>query len=84
MSRITATRGWGADMARGGNKPRKVDRPVAKKIYVPESVATAVELELWSELEGKVPFGKWSELVEGLLRGWLNERKVNHEQASKS
>lgn len=45
-----------------------IDRPVEKKISIPTSLVAQVELELWSELEGKVPHGKWSELVCDLLR----------------
>lgn len=45
-----------------------IDRPVEKKISIPTSLVAQVELELWSPLEGKVPHGKWSELVCDLLR----------------
>jgi len=55
--------------------PRKVDRPVKKRLSIPESVATQVDLLLWSDLEGRTPKGDWSELVTRLLREWL-ERQV--------
>jgi hypothetical protein len=57
-------------------KPRKIDRPVHKNISLPESVVTAVDLELWSEIEGRVPMGAWSRLVEELLRDWMQGRKA--------
>ena len=60
-------------------RPRKTDRPVEKTICLPQSVVARVDLELYSELEGKVPFGAWQRLVEGLLQDWvkrLDEGKV--------
>lgn len=48
-------------------RPKKVDRPVEKSISLPESLVVAVELELWSDLEGKVPFGAWQRYVSGLI-----------------
>lgn len=48
-------------------RPRKVDRPVEKSISLPESLVVQVELELWSDLEGKVPFGAWQRYVAGLI-----------------
>lgn len=55
-------------------KPRKAIRPVNKKIAIPEDVATMVDLELFSDLEGKVPHGAWGELVTQLLQDWLRRR----------
>lgn len=55
-------------------KPPRVDRPVEKKLSLPRSLVVQVELELYSELEGKVPFGEWSMLIEDLLRNWLVRR----------
>lgn len=60
-------------------KPPRVDRPVEKKLSLPQSLVAQVELQLFSELEGKVPFGAWSKLIEQLLGDWLarnqSERK---------
>lgn len=55
-------------------RPRKVDRPVTRKYNIPESLATQVDLLLWSTLEGRVPHGKHSELIEALLRAWLEKQ----------
>lgn len=57
-------------------RPRKVDRPTRCETVVPQSIHAKVQLELWSEVEGKVPFGAWSELVTKLLTEWLEERGV--------
>ena len=49
-------------------RPKKVDRPIEKSINIPESLVAQVELHLFSELEGRVPFGAWSELMKKLLK----------------
>lgn len=48
-------------------RPRKTDRPVEKNISLPTSTVARVELELFSELEGKVPFGAWQKFLVGLI-----------------
>lgn len=55
---------------------KRVDRPVRLEITLPESVSAAVELELFSDIEGRVPYGARSKLIEQLLRDWLAARKV--------
>lgn len=55
---------------------KRVDRPVRLEITLPESVSAAVELELFSDIEGRVPYGARSKLIEQLLRSWLESRGV--------
>ena len=55
-------------------RPRKAIRPVEKNLSLPQDLVTKVDLELWSEVEGKVPFGAWSNYIEGLIRKDLAER----------
>jgi hypothetical protein len=55
-------------------KPQKVDRPVEKHVNLPRSLTTKIDLLLFSELEGRVPFGAWSRLVEQLLKDYLTTR----------
>ncbi len=55
-------------------RPRKAIRPVEKNISLPQDVVVAVELELYSDLEGRVPFGAWSKYIEGLIRADLRQR----------
>lgn len=55
---------------------KRVDRPVRLEITLPESVSAAVELELFSDIEGRVPYGARSKLIEQLLRGWLESHGV--------
>ncbi len=56
---------------------KRVDRPVRLEITLPESVSAAVELELFSDIEGRVPYGARSKLLEQLLRQWLTSRGVS-------
>jgi len=59
-------------------RPKKTDRPIEKNISLPQSVVVRVELELFSELEGKVPFGAWQRYIVRLVEADLarKERKV--------
>lgn len=56
---------------------KKTDRPKRFYVYVPESILAKVEFELYSDIEGKVPFGKLSELTTELLSAWLRDRGVS-------
>lgn len=58
-------------------RPKKTDRPVEKSISIPISIASRIDLELFSELEGRVPHGKWSELVTGLLQQYIAKLDKN-------
>jgi hypothetical protein len=44
---------------------------VEKRVSLPETIVAAVELQLWSELEGKVPFGAWQEYLVRLIQADL-------------
>lgn len=55
-------------------RPRKAVRPVEKNISLPEDIVARVDLELYSEVDGKVPFGAWQRFVEGLIRKELARR----------
>ena len=56
-------------------RPRKAIRPVEKNISLPEDLVARVDLELYSDLEGKVPFGAWQRYVERLIREDLAKRE---------
>jgi hypothetical protein len=62
-------------------RPTKVDRPLYRKIAIPESINAQIELMLWSELEGRVPFGALSSYIEGLIRADLQKRQLKKEVA---
>lgn len=59
-------------------KPRKIDRPVEKSINLPQSLCAQVDLLLYSELEGRVPFAAWKTLVETLLTEWIGKVQKQH------
>lgn len=60
-------------------RPRKAIRPVEKNISLPQDLVTRVDLELYSDLEGKVPFGAWQRYVEALIRADLDRRAQGKE-----
>lgn len=62
-------------------RPRKTDRPVEKTICLPQTLVARVDLELYSELEGKVPFGAWQKLVIELLERHLLEISANAKES---
>lgn len=63
-------------------RPRKAIRPVEKNISLPEDIVARVDLELFSEVEGKVPFGAWQRYVEALIRTDLARRDEGKGQAN--
>jgi len=55
-------------------RPKKTDRPVEKNISLPQSIVVRVELMLFSELEGRVPFGAWQKYMVSLIEADLAKR----------
>lgn len=56
-------------------RPAKIDTPIRQRVTLPTSIATRVDLLLFSEIEGKVPRGAFSEYVERLIRQDLSNRE---------
>lgn len=54
-------------MARTAN----IVKPCVKQISLDEHTVAQVELRLFSETEGRVPYGAWRQLMTGLLQEWL-------------
>lgn len=46
-------------------------------LSLPEDLRAQVDLALWSDVEGRVPYGAHSELIATLLRGWLSRQPLN-------
>lgn len=69
-------------------RPKKIDRPVEKRVMLAESLVARVELELYSDLEGKVPFAAWqkflTELIEERLAKIAAARKLQEKSPSQS
>ena len=61
-------------MPRG--RPKKHDTPVSWYVSLPQSLAAEVELILLDPLTGRPEFGKRSQLVESLLRNWVEEMRL--------
>ena len=57
-------------------RPRKAVPSIEKNISLPRDLVVAVELELYSEVEGKVPFAAWQKYLEDLLRKDLARRAL--------
>ena len=62
-------------------RPRKTDRPLEKNISLPQSLVVRVELELFSELEGKVPFGAWQRYIVRLIEADLATQEASRGRA---
>lgn len=56
-------------------RPKKIRRSIKLTVYIPEDILAGVQLELYSDLEKKVPHGAISELAEGLFAAWLEKRR---------
>lgn len=56
-------------------RPKRTDRPIEKNISLPSSIVARVELELYSELEGRVPFGAWQKYIVGLIMADLAKKE---------
>ncbi len=55
-------------------RQKKIDRPREMKLYLPDSVRTMVDQELFSEIEQRVPFGAMNNLGVQLFTDWLRNR----------
>jgi hypothetical protein len=49
-------------------RPKNPFPPVEKKLSLDPALVAQVELALFSDLEGRVPYGAWAAFVEGLIR----------------
>jgi hypothetical protein len=48
-------------------RPKQTIRHIYKTISLPEPLVARIELELFSEVEGKIPFGAQQEFFVGLI-----------------
>lgn len=55
-------------------QPKKVIRTRFLRVGIPEDVLAKVDMELYSELEGRVPLGSYQKLITPMLEEWLQER----------
>jgi hypothetical protein len=57
-------------------RTKLIDRPRKVEVQIPSSVWDKVQNELYSDVEGKIPFGATSRLATQLFIDWLKARKV--------
>lgn len=55
-------------------RQKKIDRPKSLEIQLPSSLRDRLDKALFSETEGKIPFGAYSKLGEKLFSDWLDRR----------
>lgn len=55
-------------------RPKKTVRTIYKNIGLPEDLVARMELELFSEMEGRIPFGAQQEFFTKLLRDYFEGR----------
>lgn len=56
-------------------RPKKTIRTVFQNIGLPEDLVAKVELELYSEVEGRIPFGAKQEFYTKLVRDYFNQKE---------
>lgn len=56
-------------------RPASINKPIEKKLSLDAELVAKVELALFSDLEGRVPYGAWSGLIEQLLREYFSRRE---------
>lgn len=59
-------------------KPKKTIPNLFLKVGLPEDLVARIQLELYSEVEGKIPFGKQQEFFEALVRKHYAEQDASH------
>jgi len=59
--------------------PRRpdLDRPVELSLMLPETIRTKLDLHLYSELEGRVPKGKYREFFLERLQEFFSWRRID-------
>ena len=57
-------------------RAKHIDRPKHIGTVIPSSLHAKVQLELFSDLEGRVPYGAFQTLITSLLTEWLRGRGV--------
>lgn len=57
-------------------RPKLINPNVRLEVMIPERIETKVREQLYSELEGREPYGAMSELATVLFSQWLKTRGV--------
>lgn len=57
-------------------RPKAIDKGERFEVHMPKSLCDKVRRELYSDIEGRVPFGAISELYIELTTQWLEGRGI--------
>lgn len=63
-------------------RPKRIIRTVRIEVRIPIDIAARLDMMLYSEVLGRVPFGARSEFVEGLINRALEEATDNENRSS--
>ena len=55
-------------------RPRNTIRPVEIRLSLPETVRAQMDVELFSELEGRVPYGARTQFVQQLVQDYFRRK----------
>lgn len=61
---------------RKGGRPKLASPRTSRHVYIDEALNAEVDLLLFSPGKGKIAYGSWSNLVEALLRQWVEEQRL--------
>ena len=64
-------------------RPRRVKSMVLRKVLLPASLVGQVEVTLFSDAQGRIPYGAWTGLMVPLLEAYLMKVRqigAEHEQ----
>ena len=63
-----------------GRQPKTIPT-IERKINLPEALDAELQLLLWSDIDGRVPYGALSNLIVPLLQQYLQALKANRLKA---
>lgn len=63
-------------------RPKRPDKPVRLHVVLPQSLFARFELLLHDPIRNKARYGERSEIIESLVRGWVEEREKEIEPAT--
>lgn len=64
------------------SRPKSHSRTINKHFSLPEDIVARLELELFSEAEGRVPVGAQAELVTALLRKHFEQQDAARKESN--
>lgn len=59
------------------SRPKNIIPSIAFKLWLPENLAGKVTIHLWSELEGRIPYGKLTEFFSARLQEFFSHEQLD-------